>query len=524
MPAGDLVELAAASGEWVPAWLGPQDYPWLEALLDELRRFEGRTVREWRSRAEEPLRAPCAPGRQRRVARLLAARCVAEPAAVRPTARERRLALFLEAQRRRGAGGFSRDAVAKAVAQALGLAPGSLMESLYSDVPGERRISLSRAPPDARSLALEANLALAQALLRGSGSLEIDVGGSSRAVVRQILLRRLLCTVRPSASGVRIEVSGPLALFRHTTLYGRDLASIVTCLRGADRFAMTAYLERHGRRRAVRIASGDPVFPSADAPRRFDSKLEERFARDFARAATGWDVVREPEPIAVDGTWIFPDFALVDRRDPGRRWLLEIVGYWTPAYLEAKLERLRRAGRGDVIVCLDARFVEASAALPPGSPTVLFHRRVDVEAVKRIVSERTPSRAAASARKGLRERIGLKDLFLDFAGRRPAEDAIHERLRRLRGGDSVDFERADARVAVRTAEGVIAALSAGASERWASRLGAIRRATVVDRLERRASQTGAAFREKLRVDRWLVPVVEVELEGAAGAPSPSRRA
>ncbi len=514
MSPADPLELVSTSSEWVPAWLGPQDYPWLEALLDELRRFEGRTLREWSARAAEPLRAPCPLGRQRRVASLLSARCASEPASTRPTARERRLAVFLEAQRRRDAGAFDREAVLAASAKPLCAAPESLAAALYSDVSSERRIAPGSAPPDARTLALEANLALAQGLLRASGSLEIDLGGSSRAVVRQILLQRLLCTVRPAAGGVRIEVSGPLALFRHTTLYGRALASIVPTLRGADRFAIRARLALHGRPRTVRIASGDPIFPPGDAPRRFDSKLEERFARDFARAATDWDVVREPEPIAVDGTWLFPDFALVDRRDPARRWLLEIVGYWTPEYLASKLERLRRAGRADLILCLDDRFIGPKTELPQGSPSVVFHRRIDVQAIQRILDERSPSRAAAPDDPKALERIGPKDLFLDFAGRRPAEDPIHGWLRSLRVGEPVDLVDAGGWIAVRNAEGAaIAALSARASERWTPRLCRILRARVVERLERSAAQSGAHFRARLCVERWWAPIVEVALGG-----------
>jgi predicted nuclease of restriction endonuclease-like RecB superfamily len=59
----------------------------------------------------------------------------------------------------------------------------------------------------------------------------------------------------------------------------------------------------------------------------YDSRLEERFAREFRRVAPDWDLLREPEPIAAEGALIFPDFALQHRSDPSRRWLLEIVGF-----------------------------------------------------------------------------------------------------------------------------------------------------------------------------------------------------
>ncbi len=518
----DQVDLLAAANEWVPAWLGPQDRPWLEALLDELRRFDGLTLREWHARAAEPLRMPCSPRRQKMVASVLAARCVAEPPSTRPSPRERRLALFLEAQRTRSAGTFNRQAVLTAIAEQLGEKPDALLEALHSDVPSERRMTPSSAPPDANALALEANLAMAQGLLRAAGSLEIDLGGGSRAVVRQILLKRLLCTVRPAAAGVRIEVSGPYALFRHTTLYGRALASIIPILRGADHFVVRTRLKIHGRQTTVRIASGDPIFPDSVNPRRFDSKLEERFARDLARAAKDWDLVREPEPVAVDGTWVFPDFAIVDRCDPKRRWLLEIVGYWTPEYLESKLQRLRRAGREDLIVCLDDRFIGTKSTIPECCPIVPFHRRIDVEAVKRILDKRVPWRAPRPC--SVCERIRPQDLFLDFAGRRAPEDPIHARLRRLQVGDRVDLVDADGWTVVRNADGdTVAALSARARERWRPRLGDIRSASIVDRIERRADQTLPLYRDRLRVERWLVPIIEVQLDAQPSSRSPGKQ-
>ena len=84
-----------------------------------------------------------------------------------------------------------------------------------------------------------------------------------------------------------------------------------------------------GQRLALELRPGDPIFPAVE-PRRYDSRLEERFARDFRRLAPEWDVVREPEPVPVGSTLIFPDFALQHRTDAARRWLLEIVGFWTP--------------------------------------------------------------------------------------------------------------------------------------------------------------------------------------------------
>jgi predicted nuclease of restriction endonuclease-like RecB superfamily len=129
-----------------------------------------------------------------------------------------------------------------------------------------------------------------------------------------------------------------------------------------------------------------PLPPSLE-PRRFDSRLEERFARDFLRLGSDWDVVREPEPVAVEGTLIFPDFVLVHRRDPARRWLLEILGFWTAEYVATKLRRLRAAGLPRLLLCIDVARDCGNEQLPPDACVLRFEKRVDVRKVVEILEE-----------------------------------------------------------------------------------------------------------------------------------------
>ena len=96
-------------------------------------------------------------------------------------------------------------------------------------------------------------------------------------------------------------------------------------------------------------------------------------------------MVREPEPIAADGRLIFPDFALQLRSNPARRWLLEIVGFWTPDYVARTLALYRSARVSNLILCIDEDPNCAEADLPPGALVVRFRRRVDAAAVLRLV-------------------------------------------------------------------------------------------------------------------------------------------
>jgi predicted nuclease of restriction endonuclease-like RecB superfamily len=67
--------------------------------------------------------------------------------------------------------------------------------------------------------------------------------------------------------------------------------------------------------------------------------VESRFARDWGGARDGWRLTREAEILHHGQKVFLPDFVL--QHEDGRRVLLEIVGFWTSAYLEAKALTLR---------------------------------------------------------------------------------------------------------------------------------------------------------------------------------------
>ena len=208
--------------------------------------------------------------------------------------------------------------------------------------------------------------------------LRVTLEGNTRLLVRHAKWRGLICTVveRPGHQGASLEISGPFALFRNIRLYSRALGELIPLLAWCARFRLQADCVLDGRRVALELATGDPIFP-ASAPRQYDSRIEERFAREFRRLAPEWDLLREPEPLAVDGAPIFPDFALQQRSNPARRWLLEIVGFWTPDYVARKLASYRKARVPKLILCVDEARNCSEADVPPGALVVKFRRRVD---------------------------------------------------------------------------------------------------------------------------------------------------
>jgi uncharacterized protein len=74
------------------------------------------------------------------------------------------------------------------------------------------------------------------------------------------------------------------------------------------------------------------------------------------------------------------------RANPARRWLLEIVGFWTPEYVARKLARYRSARLPNLILCIDEDRNCSNADLPPSARVVRYRRRVDPTAVLRMVT------------------------------------------------------------------------------------------------------------------------------------------
>jgi len=363
-------------------FLGPQDEPWVQALLGEMQRFEGQRRRQLAERLAEPFSFNAPYFKRRAASRVLMRLWKPERiVGVRPTVL--RQAVFV-----RAASQEDREQVLEDVALEFSLSRQSLAETLFGDLPGERIVRAPCPIPSAHEVVLRTNVAIAQAAVMRASTIDLSILGATRPIVRLAKLRGLLCVVKENRPGTHpvLEISGPFSLFRHTLIYGRALAELLPHLAWCARFTLNAQCSLRGRLCDVSIDNSAPIFP-ADAPIAFDSKLEARFAKDIAALALDWDLVREPEPLRADGTLIFPDFLLTHRIHKERRVFIELIGFWTPDYLAKKLARLRDSGITNMVLCLDEERVCNADELPPGLPIVKYRRRVDAAAVLKQVEQ-----------------------------------------------------------------------------------------------------------------------------------------
>jgi predicted nuclease of restriction endonuclease-like RecB superfamily len=388
----------------VPHYFTAQDEPWLRSLMDVCASFVGRKRTELHDRLQEPLPTRAPKAKLRIAMHVLDALCRERTVSAVPP-KEARAAVFREAAATRA----PRGAIVTRVAESFGVTALEIESALFADLRGERRVAELPKNVSPTRLATDANVAIVTSLVKRAVRVRISVWGNSRALVRHARLMGLICSLSSAApralasrpgdperlnpsrkepsDGVVLEVSGPFSLFRHTEVYGRALASLVPRVAWCDEYELTAAcaLGRGGHLSTLILRPGDPIGTGRELARH-DSRLEARFERDFRRAAPDWDVIREPRPVASGEVLIFPDFELVHRHDKSRRWLLEIVGFWTQKYLTEKLERLRAAGIERLVLCIDQNRHCAEDELPPDARIIRYNTRIDPQTVLAIVN------------------------------------------------------------------------------------------------------------------------------------------
>ena len=136
----------------------------------------------------------------------------------------------------------------------------------------------------------------------------------------------------------------------------------------------------------------------AEATGVYDSGIEQSFAEAFAaleraQGTDGWKLEREPEPLllpAIAGEpfagIIIPDFALTRG---ARRISIEILGFWTPAYRERKLQKLQQLrGRADMVLALPVDARPSFAALAGDYPLIEYRDQLSASDVLRVMQTR----------------------------------------------------------------------------------------------------------------------------------------
>jgi predicted nuclease of restriction endonuclease-like RecB superfamily len=252
-------------GELVPRYLRERDYSWLADLISHYEANIGRRRAELDVEVMAALTPRCPKVKLRLALLTLDGLARARTDAALSPRKTRALAFRARAATRPE---VERDAIMQRVAREVGVDPQALEEALFADLRGQQRVTALPALSP-RALAVEANAALVAALLSRAASLRVRAWENTDAIAREALTLGLICVAESQPHGIALHVSGPLSLFRRTTLYGTALASLMTSLGRCARFELIAHcaLPRQGVAGTLFVRTGDPVIAATSLAR-----------------------------------------------------------------------------------------------------------------------------------------------------------------------------------------------------------------------------------------------------------------
>ena len=360
-----------------PAWLGLEHDEWLETLIESLVSCEGLSS----AAADACVDQLAFAARSRKIASATVAGVwhvlrtfsrTEVDARVEP--KELRSELFALAA------STSIDAALERARAKHEVSTECLRRWLYADAPSARVVRVEELP-SAKQLRDAYNMMLAQGLLATCKRVTITAD-ELRAVVRAAKMRGLLVTIE--ADGPKVHASGPLALFRQTRKYAHAIASFLPSLVTGTRFSLEGELEEG----TLRIDESSPLPRSWPEPVSADSTFERTLSKALARSGSGWSLHRESIVIESDGELFFPDFVLERGTE---RVVVEVVGFWTPDYLERKAAHLTKATDAPMIVCLDETLA-CDPSRVAKADVLRFRRKLDpktlIDAAERAVRAR----------------------------------------------------------------------------------------------------------------------------------------
>ncbi|MBU4198489.1 MAG: DUF790 family protein [Verrucomicrobia bacterium] len=230
------------------------------------------------------------------------------------------------------------------IAAELGAPWHDVEKRLFADIMELHRLKAFAGYADARALLSRYNVAQVQVALYRASKMTIWAKDDFKIILRHAKLSNLLHTIffDQAAREYRIELDGPASLFRETRRYGVAMAKLVPVLLACRNWRMTAIIRRNrgGWKPRLELSPQDGLKSHLSEPEEYDSKVEEMFARKWGdQSREGWTLIREGNILHRHQKVFVPDFTL--RHEDGRTVLLEIVGFWTPEYLQAKIETLK---------------------------------------------------------------------------------------------------------------------------------------------------------------------------------------
>jgi predicted nuclease of restriction endonuclease-like RecB superfamily len=261
-------------------------------------------------------------------------------------------------------------------ADRLDATPETVADSLYADL-DERQVLVNLDVPwNPEELCAQYDLSLAQTALFDATELRVR-SSDPKALVSAVKRLRLLYEIRKTGeSGTalserEVRVTGPDSLFRRTRRYGTRFARLLRSVTKAGEWELVATIDDRGTERELRLTQADLQPPGTEPVVEidYDSQVEADFAARFDALDLDWELTREPEPLETGARVMIPDFAFEWQHgvpdiatgdskagtasSRNFRVFFEIMGFWTPDYVEKKLAQIEELEAVELVVAVD---------------------------------------------------------------------------------------------------------------------------------------------------------------------------
>lgn len=274
--------------------------------------------------------------------------------------------------------------------------PAQIRTGLYADLQ-ENRILTQFDDPAPEALLHRYNLSQVQGIFYRASHITLNahrnVPGEYKLLFRYLKLFGLMTYIEGDADhGFTITIDGPASLFKASTRYGLAIAKLLPALLHVTKWSLTAILQTRdpysGTMKTGRFSLNDNCGLVTHYPpgKHYDSMVEASFANRWDSQKTDWVLEREVDLIPLPGSVMIPDFRLV--HPDGRVFLLEIIGYWRPEYLQKKFSQVRRAECDNLIIAISERLNLEKAGVKVGNlpaQVVWFKDKLSPKAVLEVL-------------------------------------------------------------------------------------------------------------------------------------------
>ena len=281
----------------------------------------------------------------------------------------------------------NRQKILQITAAKMALSVEEVEENFYSDLDSELILE-KFAPPSASELLSEYNLSLTQTLLFDATELNFTTSGNWQDLFHAIKKYSLIYEVYKD-NGLWVKIDGPASLFKLTRRYGVGIAKLLPIIVANSEWTVKAKilwrftneicdLKLESQKHASLLKKQQP--PTLT----YDSSTEEDFASKFKALTTGWELKREPEPVIADRYVIIPDFSL---EKAGIKIYLEIVGFWTEAYLHRKIQKLKQVEAKMLLLVNEALACEKLSSLDkrPQLDLIYYRNKISMAPILRYL-------------------------------------------------------------------------------------------------------------------------------------------